>query len=180
VTNKTLKKLGKNLKSVLFEIIENNESIKKRFRNSKQLGGIEAAQLPYYSGRKSISGDNFIIMGDAAELIDPFTGEGIGNALGSGIFAAEQAISCFQNKNFSAASLSTYDDRVYHKLGRELELGFKLHKRANSTYLLNLIINKAEKNPEFQKFVSNVIYDLDDQKKLSNIFYLFRLFFQKT
>ncbi|OQP57353.1 NAD(P)/FAD-dependent oxidoreductase [Niastella populi] len=63
-----------------------------------------------------------MLTGDAAYLIDPFTGEGIGNALYSGRIAAQQAAASLKTNDFSAAAMKAYDDEVYRVLGPELRL----------------------------------------------------------
>jgi flavin-dependent dehydrogenase len=50
--------------------------------------------LPLGSKKRVISGNNFLLTGDAASLIDPFTGEGIGNAMYSGMLAAAHIQNC--------------------------------------------------------------------------------------
>jgi len=45
--------------------------------------------LPLGSKRRTIHGHGWLLVGDAAALIDPFSGEGIGNAMVSGRLAAE-------------------------------------------------------------------------------------------
>ena len=57
-----------------------------------------------------------MLCGDAASLIDPFSGEGIETAMESGKFAAEQAIQCFKEQNFTGNILKAYDKRVYKKM----------------------------------------------------------------
>ena len=66
-------------------------------------------------------GDNFILTGDAASLIDPASGSGIGNAILSGKLAAEQVIKCFETGNFSAGFIKAYDKKLYNIIGAELK-----------------------------------------------------------
>ena len=87
--------------------IKNNPQIAPRFANAKLVDKIQGWGLPLAIGRQPLSGDNFMLTGDAAALIDPFSGEGIGNALYSGMLAAA-AIQQAQEKNdYSAALLKT-------------------------------------------------------------------------
>jgi len=41
---------------------------------------VDGYGLPLGSKKRVLSGDRYMLVGDAASLIDPFTGEGIGNA----------------------------------------------------------------------------------------------------
>jgi menaquinone-9 beta-reductase len=109
-----------NLRKALFEFIEQTPVLKAKFMSAKQIGKIEGFGLPMGTRRVPMSGDGFLLTGDAASLIDPASGDGIGNAVASGIFASEKVIEAFQKNNFSASFLETYDDRVWQFLGKEL------------------------------------------------------------
>src|SRR5947207_2015215 len=76
--------------------------------------------------KRKISGDHFLLTGDAASLIDPFTGEGIGNGMISGMIAAEQIQQAIHADRYDAAFLSSYDKKIYEALWSELKLSRKL------------------------------------------------------
>jgi menaquinone-9 beta-reductase len=57
-----------------------------------------------------------MLCGDAAALIDPASGEGIGQSMISGRYAGWQAIKCFKQSNFSADFMKQYDKQLYDKL----------------------------------------------------------------
>ena len=62
---------------------------------------IKGYHIPIFSKKtyeKSVI-DNKIIVGDAAALVDPISGEGIYYALASGMYAAESIIECFKNNS---------------------------------------------------------------------------------
>jgi flavin-dependent dehydrogenase len=58
------------------------------------------------------------LCGDAAALVDPSTGEGIGPAMSSGRFAARQLKACFAKNNFSAKFMKAYDRQIRKKYAR--------------------------------------------------------------
>ena len=76
------------LSAMLQQIIQSHPSLSPRFAGAEMTGKIEAHGLPLGPDPKAISGDGFLLAGDAASLVDPFTGEGIGNAMVSGEIAA--------------------------------------------------------------------------------------------
>jgi len=61
---------------------------------------IKGFPLPFCTHKRTISGNRFMLCGDAASLIDPLSGHGIDNAMWSGIFAARQAMMCFKSFDF--------------------------------------------------------------------------------
>jgi flavin-dependent dehydrogenase len=80
-----------NLKKEFEKIIASHPAIAPRFREAEQIGEVKLYGLPLGSKKRQLSGDHYMLTGDAAMLIDPFTGEGIGNAMMSGMLAAQQA-----------------------------------------------------------------------------------------
>jgi flavin-dependent dehydrogenase len=69
-----------NLRDRLMRAIRNHPDLSSRFTNAEMIGKVEGWGLPLGSKRRRLSGDNFLLTGDAASLIDPFTGEGISNS----------------------------------------------------------------------------------------------------
>ena len=117
-----------NLKKELLNIVQNDPVIKERFKDAQLEGTIDGYGLPLGSKKRKISGERYMLIGDAAYLIDPFTGEGIGNAFYSGRLAAQQAALSLQNSDFSAAAMARYDSEIERVMGAELRLSHKLQK----------------------------------------------------
>ena len=116
-----------NIKKSFYDFIERSEILKQKFNKAEQDGGLMGCGLPLGSKWVTMSGDNFILTGDAASLIDPASGSGIGNAVLSGKLAAEQVMKCFATKNFNADFIKAYDKKLYNIIGTELKRnGFAL------------------------------------------------------
>ncbi len=165
------KRIG--LSKLMFELIEKYPHLHSRFKNAKLEGQMEAARISYFTGRKILAGDNFMILGDLASLIDPFTGEGIGNAMASGMIAADVAEECFRSGNYSTSAVKKYEDNIYLKVESELSLGLKLHMLARRPRLLNLVIGRAAKNKQVQQLLEEMLYNMNTKRQLSKpLFYL--------
>jgi len=61
------------------------------------------AMIPIRDFRKSIAKKNILLVGDAAGLADPFTGEGIYYAFVSSMIAAKNILCFFKNENYDLA-----------------------------------------------------------------------------
>ena len=84
-----MKRRGVDLKRSLEQVI-GRPPFAERFAEARRLERPVGWNLPVGSRRRRpCHGDGFLLLGDAASLIDPFTGEGIGNALYSARIAAE-------------------------------------------------------------------------------------------
>jgi geranylgeranyl reductase family protein len=151
-----------NLRELMLNAINNSPNIKSRFANATLTDKIYGWGLPMGVEKMKVSGDHFMVTGDAASLIDPFTGEGIGNALFSGMLAAEAAIKAFEEDNFSEAFLKiAYDDVLFRRIGDELKLSYTIQKLLRFPWLFNMVVNKAHKSPSLRTTMSSMFADLD-------------------
>ena len=166
-----------NLKKEMVRIIEEYPELRDRFKGAELVGGIKGFGLPLGSKKRPISGDNFLLVGDAASLIDPFTGEGIGNAMYTGLFSAEQAERCLQNNDFSASFMKQYDQITYKRLWSELKLSKRMQELVKFPWLFNLVVNKAQKNKALSEMISCMFEDLDLRERLKNPMFYFQLIF---
>jgi geranylgeranyl reductase family protein len=151
-----LKKKGVRLRSAHIAATE-APVFKERFKNARLIGDIQGWNLPVGSKRRRMHGDGFMLVGDAAGLIDPFTGEGIGNAMCSGKIAAQTIAEIGNAKDYSANRLKIYSDTVWRTLGGELNLAHRLQRTARFTPLVNLVVNRASKRQEVADWISAMI-----------------------
>lgn len=166
-----------NLKTKLQELLTAHPELKRRFAHAVPEGPAQGFGLPLGSKRRAMSGDNYLLVGDAASLIDPFTGEGIGNALYSAYFAAQQAERSLAAGRFDAACLKAYDDAAYARLWSELRLGSIMQQLVAYPWLFNLVVNKANANATLRKTISIMFNDLELRAQLKSPSFYFRLLF---
>ncbi len=115
---KIIKNKKLNLEKVFKLACEIYPEIAKRMKGANMVSPWKGLSIPFGTDFSHVYGDNFLVTGDAAALANPLTGEGIGEAMYSGIYAAQQAIKAIEKNNFSAGFLSEYKWRLYRKLGR--------------------------------------------------------------
>ncbi len=177
ILSSDLQKGGKHPATVLTDAIANHPAIRDRFKCAKLEGKIGGWSIPNGSFKKQCYGDGWALVGDAASLVDPCSGEGVGNALSSGKFAA-MAISKALSENkdafpISAASLKRFSDEVDTQLRPEMENSYKLQRLSRFRFLLNLFIGKAATKPEARQMVINMLASDEEKKKVeSPLFYL--------
>jgi menaquinone-9 beta-reductase len=142
------------LQSMMEQCIREVPELTERFANAKRLSPFQAHPLPLWQPGNNLSGNRFILLGDAASLIDPFTGEGIGNAMASGEVAAGVILDCFRSSDFSAKSLSEYDRKITKRL-KELKTGNILLSLARHEWLFNLTVKLGNRNKLLRKFFNS-------------------------
>ncbi len=102
--------------------------------------------LPVSRWRQDIYADRIVLTGDAAGLVDSFSGEGIRFAIISGKLAAQTVLYAHGKGDFSAHTLKEYQIYCRERIGRDLE-------RSNrATDLMfrhpNLLLGTAVRNEE--------------------------------
>ena len=173
------------LKKEMLRMIAEHPLLKERFANAIPDGPIRGYGLPLGSKKRRISGDGFMLVGDAASLIDPFTGEGIGNAMMSGMVASRVAEPLLnppcggglELPSFSAEKLLQYDEQVYHRLWSELKLSHRMQQMVNFPWLFNLVVNKANRSKTLREMIMSMFEDMDVRAQLRNPAFYFRLLF---
>jgi len=172
-----ISKRSVNLKESMLKAIRENKTIKNRFVNAQLQGKIQGWGLPLGSKKRTLSGDNFLLTGDAASMIDPFSGEGISNAMYCGMTAANVAVEALKLKQFNKQFLMQYDEKVYHRLWDELKLSHTMQKLCNYPWLFNFVINKAEKNKTFRETISCMFDDMELRARFKQPSFYFKLLF---
>ena len=166
-----------NLSEKMLQAIKEVPYLEERFRNAEQKDKIRGFGLPLGSKRRKISGNRFMLVGDAASLIDPFTGEGIGNAMASGMMAAEHAVTCLQHSSYSAATMAHYDREVYRRLGRELQLSTTMQRLLHFPRLFDFVVKKADNNPYLKETIASMMDNINIREKLKQPSFYFKLLF---
>ncbi|MEO7766896.1 MAG: FAD-dependent monooxygenase, partial [Ferruginibacter sp.] len=168
-----------NLKETLQRLIETHPHLKARFEHAKPLETVKGYGLPLGSKKRMISGERFLLAGDAAALIDPFSGEGIANAMRSGRVAAAHCITCFEQNNFSGSFNKAYDHEIYRRMWAEFKISKTLQRAVRYPRLFNFAINKARQSKYLMKFLEDALANVEKKKKmlLKPAFY-FRMFFK--
>lgn len=173
----TVAKRKVNLRQRLDEILTAHPALAPRFAQARRLGPVRGFGLPLGSKRRALSGQNYLLLGDAGSLIDPFSGEGISHAMVSGRHAAIWAAQAVAADDFTPAYLKSYDAAVYNRLGQELRLSRVMQRLLNFPSLFNFIANRATKNPTLAETLSMMFLDLDLRERLRQPSFYFKLLF---
>ncbi len=132
VVNPTTKGKTINIKKAFAHLIATDNNLAKYFEGATKTTDVQGFKLPLYNKQVAISGNAYMLCGDAAHLIDPLQGHGIDKAMHSGYIAAQQVIACFANNNFSAKFMQQYDTNVYATIGKELQRNNRIMKLISS------------------------------------------------
>ncbi|MCP9237809.1 NAD(P)/FAD-dependent oxidoreductase [Lewinella sp. JB7] len=174
-----VKKRGLNLRKEMDKIVA-SEAFRERFRDAVQIDPTVGYGLPLGSKDRTLSGDHYLLTGDAGHLIDPLTGEGIGNATYSGFIAAELAEQCLRENRFDAAFLAAYDVRIERVLRTELRLSYRLQQIMQHKWITNFLTGIVAANPKLVELLCRMYTDFELRKQLVRPGFWWKLFRAKS
>ena len=120
---------------------------------------------------------NVLLVGDAAGLVDPFSGEGIGNAMLSGKIASDVAYEALVAGDTGEQFLSRYEKRLWEAVWNELSTSYNMQKLGKVEFLLNFVVGKAAKSPKAREAISGTLTNKKAKSEYSSpLFYLKLLF----
>lgn len=132
--------------------------------------------LPTYSKNLEMkrSGENYLLIGDAAYLADAFIGEGIYFALLSAQIAAETIIKYLNNNKYS---LKNYELELQENMLNELESAEKLALLFyNQTHLVKKVLRLR---PDLLKEFIDAVQGESSYSELFNLFNFLKMIFRK-
>ena len=153
-------------------VINEDPKFSKRFANAKMVEKSgKGWQLPFGSPRKKAPSfqprraamAGAMCIGDAASLVDPFTGEGIGNALLSAKLASDIFDLEKHQEGFTLESADEYQVKLWGELSAELTNSYKLQRLVRKKWLMNFFIGKAVKKVELQRALTDMIASKEAQ-----------------
>jgi geranylgeranyl reductase family protein len=172
-----MRKQGINLQKAMEDIMANNPLFKSRFENARLVSKISAWSLPFGSKRRPGVEDGMILVGDAYGLVDPFSGEGIGNAMLSGKLASEVADEALSANDTSREFLSRYEQRLWKTIGGELDVSYRMQQLGRQEWLLNFVVGKVTRSDSARDAIAGTIANQDAKKGYASpLFYLKLLF----
>ena len=170
------KKEDRTLSKIMEEVTQ-SEYFRNRFASAKPLEKPKGWNLPMGSIHRKNHGDGYMLLGDAAGLIDPFTGEGIGNAMVAAKYAIQAAKKAKEKGDYSQSTLKVYDELLWNEIGKELRTSTKLQSLSRSSFLLNFVINRASRNQEVQDIISGMLSKEIPKDELSSPLFYFKILF---
>ncbi|MBV6440370.1 MAG: NAD(P)/FAD-dependent oxidoreductase [Haliscomenobacteraceae bacterium CHB4] len=110
------------LRDIFERLIREDPVMAPRFQRAESLEEPVGWGIPLASRRRRAFGDGYLLAGDAASLVCPTSGEGIGTGMISGYIAAHFAQKALLDKRFDAEQFKNYDRELYRRLQSEIRL----------------------------------------------------------
>ncbi len=107
-------------------------------------------------------GPRILLVGEAAGLVNPFTGEGIDYALESGEMAAQAALGILRDGDFTPRSLARYDRAVRARFQRFFVLTHRLRSLYMNHVLLDPFLRACGRWPDLARLLVEIMLTYQD------------------
>ena len=170
------------LGQLLTQLIVSDAAIRCRLAKAKMRGRIVGWPLATFNPRLPINADRVALIGDAAGLINPLSGEGIQYALRSARWCSEELGDALSSDSLSAPGLRRYARRVQKEMRYDMALSrliidFAQNRALKSFWLaaLDAIGKRGETDSEYYDIAAGFFTGIVPARKL-----LARPFFWRT
>jgi len=114
--------------------------------------------LPFGSKLRKNAFNNCLLIGDAASLIDPMSGEGIENAIKSAEFAAETILMAKEIGDYSYDVLKNYSRKLQKSLRFELKTSYFIQKISRNPFALKLLFHAMKSSKFSRRVIANKFF----------------------
>jgi geranylgeranyl reductase family protein len=127
------------------KLLSRNPYLKATLGDRGGAGELRSVYPVYFPARRSFA-DGVLLVGDAARVSEPVTGEGVYFAMRSGLLAAESIEVAFQRGNLAASGLAGYERACRREFRSRLTLNALLRFAVYRPALLDPIIRLSATN----------------------------------
>ena len=164
----------KNLQMVLDACMK-NPRFAGRFDNAQLQGKVGGWSIPLASAHRACAGNGFVLIGDAASLVDPFSGEGIGNGMKSAAIAADTLAASAKQGAVSEEKCKEYERALWSEIENDIKSSYALQRLGKIPFLLDIAIGKAKKSEKLRAELAGMIASREAKKKASDPLFALRL-----
>ena len=164
----------KNLQKVLDACMK-NPRFAGRFEGAKLLGDVDGWSIPLASAHRACAGNGFVLVGDAASLVDPFSGEGVGNGMKSAAIAADTLAEAAKQGAVSEEKCREYGRALWSEIENDIKSSYALQRLGKIPFLLDIVIGKAKKSEKLRSELASMIASREAKKKASDPLFALKL-----
>jgi geranylgeranyl reductase family protein len=139
-----LQKHDINLIEEIESMIAHHPKVKHKFAQATKVSSWRGWTIPFHFGYQKLSGNRFLLVGDAAGLANAFYKEGVGTGMMSGIIAAKNIAHCLESQDFSEAALKPYETDLKKEFGKLLKFSHQTLRIARFKRLFTSIVSLSK------------------------------------
>jgi len=122
-----------------------------------------------------VTGDGFLLVGDAASFLDPFAGEGVYEAIRGALLAAPVVHAALKANDLSANALAPYRAARRHAFATKRAVSWIVQGFINTPPLMNYVTGRLSARDELGLTLSGVLGDFRPAREALSPLFLARL-----
>ncbi len=146
----------------------------EKLAHAERVGGIRGVG-PMARRARRVAGDGFLLVGDAAGFLDPFTGDGIREALQGAMLAAPVASAALRTGDLSARQLAPYRDARRRAFWTKHQLCWLVQGFISTPPLMNYATTRLAERPHLATNLAGARADLTPAQQALSPWVLARL-----
>ncbi len=141
----------------VFQSFVENPALKQMLRNAKQVGTLKSFPIRTDFASAPLFAERILLVGEAAGLVNPLTGDGIDFALESGKIAAEHIATMLKFGDFSRSQLQAYDTILRQRYQNLFRFSTRVSRMALNRRALNWLVPLAASRPKLPETLVNIL-----------------------
>lgn len=137
--------------------------------NARRVSPIKGYPLRTDFATAPTYGPRTVLVGEAAGLVNPLTGEGVDFALESGKIAAEQLLAMFADGDFSDERLAEHDRRLRAHFQRTFAYMSRMRRWYLRPWLINLLARTVNRRAGVRRVFTDVLLGYTDAAEATSL-----------
>ena len=138
------------------ETMESLPAVARMLDGAERAGGIRGVG-PMARRASRVTGDGYLLVGDAASFLDPFVGEGVYEALKGACLAAPVASAALRSGDISAGALDPYRIARRRTFTAKRSVSWIVQGFVNTPPLMNYVTDRLDRREELGLTLSGVL-----------------------
>lgn len=156
------------------EAIQKMPGVAQKLNGAERIGGIRGVG-PMACRSRRTTGDGYLLIGDAAAFLDPFVGEGVYEALRSGLLAAPVASAALKAGDVSGGMLDAYRRARRREFTGKRTVSWLIQGFINNPPLMNYVTRRLAQREELGSALTGVLGGLQPARHALSPLFLARL-----
>ncbi len=148
--------------------------VAERLGGAERVGEIRGVGSMAHRVRRT-AGDGFLLIGDAAGFLDPFTGEGIYDAVKAAQLAAPVASASLRTGDTSAAALESYRRARRQAFAAKRQVCWIVQAFVHAPVLMDYVTNRLDRREDVARTLTGVLGDFRPARQALSPVFLARL-----
>jgi menaquinone-9 beta-reductase len=147
----------------VFDAFTRSKAVRAQLAGSRRSGEIKGYPIRTDFGRSRVVLGRRLLVGEAAGLVNPLTGEGIDYALESGQLAAEYLSGILARGDVDVAAVAQYQTLLRERFRRLFTLSGLIRDVCVNRLMLDRMVAWAERRPDLKMRLVNLVFGKPDE-----------------